>query len=374
MMKFLVLLTLGFVQGNDFCAELCRLDGRAICTEGSKAEKDGKCTGYRFKTDPPNGEICYRGKPNKEACPRTGKRITNADAERIVRLRQGGAAATTVQPAPTTIPVVPKTKKGLSPVPPKAKKTETSVIITSPSGERYTLQSKLGDGSQGAVFLGVRQSDNRSFAVKRLFQANDPAAVREVETLRLLRGQHGFPQLIDEFVFEGLNYIVMQRLGRSLTAIRMGRHGSSIVLPPAVGGAIGLQMIDRMQTLHDLGLGHYDLYHYNTNMGLDENRFQLFLIDFGRAMPLSRSDNGRADVRSLAHSILRILNPRTVHKRSISNKASLPEVCEGLPRAVVELFRYAYETLRSQERPDYEFLRRLMRELAPEYDGTVPLE
>jgi hypothetical protein len=88
-MKFLVLLTLGFVQGNDCRAELCRLDGRAICTEGSKAKKGGECTGYRFRTDPPNGEICYRGEPNKETCRRTSKRITNADAERIVRVRLG---------------------------------------------------------------------------------------------------------------------------------------------------------------------------------------------------------------------------------------------------------------------------------------------
>ena len=320
-------------------------------------DKDGKCSGYRFKTDPPNGEICYRGKPNKETCPRIGQRITNTDAERIVRLLQGGEA-------PPRIPVRTKRKKTRKHSRPTERRYPD--ILHSPSGETYMITSELDSGTQGEVVLGVRRSDNRSLAIKRFMWSLDPSAAREVEYLRVLRGLPGFPQLIDEFHFEGLNYIVMEQLGRSLRTIL----GESNGLSPSIAGAIGLQLIDRMQTLHDLGISHNDLYPFNMNMGMNGDQFQLFLIDYGRAEPLK--DNGQGDAQALVHSVLQIMNPRTIHERSIKKHASLAEVCQGLPPAMEQLFRTVYKNTK-KGRPDYDAMRSVMRQLAPQYDGTVRL-
>jgi serine/threonine protein kinase len=94
--------------------------------------------------------------------------------------------------------------------------------------------------------------------------ATDPPAAREVGYLLTLKGLYGFPQLIDGFEYEGENYIVMHRLLRSLRTILKDSNR----LPLSKAGAIRLQLIDRMQTLHGLGIVHKDLYPFNMNLGM----------------------------------------------------------------------------------------------------------
>jgi serine/threonine protein kinase len=242
-------------------------------------------------------------------------------------------------------------------------------VLTS-AKDKYHIASLLGRGSQGEVYLARRESDNQAVAIKKV-RAGDPAVKDELAALRAVKGLTGFPEMFDEFYAGGGDHIVMTRLGRTIESIRK-RGGVYHSLPESLVGSIGIQMVDRMEALHKVGFAHRDLYHYNAAMGLDGDRFKIVLIDFGVSRPIVGGRGRKADVKSLAHSMLTMLI-QTPFKKHIG-KTPLEEICKGVHPNVLKLFRYAYETLGDLETPDYEMLRTLLRVLAPGYNGLIQLE
>jgi hypothetical protein len=346
------------VFSTDWCRELCRIDGE-LCLDGSWNEGK-KCHAYVFKGDVTGYDYCYHVKRTRVTCP-SGKPVTVVDAERLVKwkLDQENTVSTSDAPASSSLASARPLCDG------------AMGSLFGQDGSRYQLLSKHGKGSQGDVLLCRREADGQQFAVKR-FPNGRADAQRELEVLKAVHGLPGFPQLIDEVVVDGVTHVVMQLLGRSIESIRKVR-GEYPPMDPELVGKIGLQMVDRMKTLHSRGYVHMDLYHYNTAMGLGTDKGHLFLMDFGQARPLF-SKSLKTDVKSFALSILQLLDPSTPHKKHLSSRARIEDVCKNLPRVMERLLRYSHETLGRDEVPDYELVKSMMMELSPDYSGVIPLE
>lgn len=245
--------------------------------------------------------------------------------------------------------------------------------FVSASGTLFTCRALLGMGASGSVYLV--SSSGGDFALKRTSYRD--SALAEVEALSAVRGQRGFQTLVDWWESGKEVFIVSNLLGPSIESIRSW-GGRPRDLSLATVGSIGLQLVDRIEFLHSRGFVHLDL--YPNNFGVDagsSGKAQLMLFDFGEAKRYidSAADKTRQfDVRALSHSLLQLLRPGTPfgdYKHYQDSRLTLDQLCAGLPRAVLRLFRYSHEQLGLNENPDYEFMRTLLRELAPEYSGVL---
>jgi serine/threonine protein kinase len=206
---------------------------------------------------------------------------------------------------------------------------------------------------------------------------------REIEAHKAVLGLDGFPQIVDSFEDAGYSYMVLSRLGPSIETIR-SFGGTVVRLSEETIGSIGLQMVDRLETLHGRGFVHLDMYPNNIAVGDGESgKYQLYLFDFGEArqyiisatgeLELSLQKTRKFDIQSLSHSILQLMKPGTPYGdlNHLDAGISLETLCEGLPNAVLRLFKYSHETLGLHESPNYSFLRSLLRELVPSYNGAL---
>ncbi|GLZ14735.1 hypothetical protein Acsp04_49700 [Actinomadura sp. NBRC 104425] len=147
----------------------------------------------------------------------------------------------------------------------------------------YTLTGRLGEGGQGAVYLG-RDADGRQVAVKLLHArlSRDPAArsrfVRELEVAKRVAG-FCTARVLDADVDGDRPYIVSEFVsGPSLAALVRdeGPMDDSALLRLAIGTATALAAI------HRAGVVHRDFKPQNVLMGAGGPR----VIDFGIARAL----------------------------------------------------------------------------------------
>lgn len=169
----------------------------------------------------------------------------------------------------------------------------TSKLIGKVIGERYLVESVLGQGGMGTVFRGRQQPINRPVAIKVMHPvfAADEDAVKRFEREAKLTSRLNHPHTIQLFDFgltdDGLMYLVMELLqGRELEAeIKAVRH-----LPVRRALALTLQAAKALKTAHALDIVHRDL--KPGNMFLvrqDAGGDHLKIMDFGIAKTVDDS-------------------------------------------------------------------------------------
>ncbi|MFB4272906.1 serine/threonine-protein kinase [Nonomuraea sp. GTA35] len=151
----------------------------------------------------------------------------------------------------------------------------------------YRLERLLGEGGQGAVYLGVDPSGGR-VAIKLLHArlahdvANRRRFLREVEAARRV-GPFGTAQILDVDVQGNQPYIVSEYIpGESLQQL-IAREG-----PRSAGGTRRLMLATAaaLKAIHEAGIVHRDFKPSNVLLGPDGPR----VIDFG----ISRALEGTA--------------------------------------------------------------------------------
>jgi len=160
-------------------------------------------------------------------------------------------------------------------------------------------EDKIGSGSFGEVLYGIHKNSSLEVAVKILnSDISQDNIKREITFTKLLNGTQGFPTLYYAGVYDKKNIIVESLLGPSLDKLFKfcGR-----VFPLKTVCLIGIEMVKRLETMHDKGIIHRDLkpnnltwgnynssykniFSYNNNTlnaydKLDINT--IYLIDFG---------------------------------------------------------------------------------------------
>jgi casein kinase 1 alpha len=143
---------------------------------------------------------------------------------------------------------------------------------------KYTLIEKIKKGSFGIVFKAKNNRTNELVAIKFEHKTEDIKTLKHEAKIYQYLGQlNGFPQLKMFGTNNNSNYLVMDLLGNSLINIIV--YYKTLSLKTTL--ILGIQIIQRIQTLHEKYLLHRDIKPDNFVFGLGKNCNKLYLIDFG---------------------------------------------------------------------------------------------
>jgi serine/threonine protein kinase len=145
---------------------------------------------------------------------------------------------------------------------------------------KYKVIEKISEGCFGVVYKGINIRTNEYVAIKTE-QKNDilKSLKQEAKIYQYLGNLDGFPQLKTYSSTDSFNYLIISLLGKSLSQIIQYYK----VLSKNNVLIIGLQMLKRVQSLHERYLIHRDIKPSNFIFGIDEQENKLFMVDFGFA-------------------------------------------------------------------------------------------
>lgn len=154
----------------------------------------------------------------------------------------------------------------------------------------YRIHSKIGKGGHAAVFEVVDR-DYRIFALKvqEVSTIGPPKLQKEFDIYNTLcmnakskNRLPGIPWVYDYKQYEGIEYMVMERLGDSLDKIAERYPGKKLSKVDIL--FVGIQAIRRLRDLHENGILHRDVKPENLVMGNRRSNQQIVhIIDFGLA-------------------------------------------------------------------------------------------
>lgn len=152
-------------------------------------------------------------------------------------------------------------------------------------GDCIFVGDKIGKGTYGDVFAGtlIRNGHEKAIAIKlESLNKKEKYLDVEIEIYKQLRRKTGFAKKFGDGRFAGFNFLAIELLGPSLQKLFNDCHKKFDIDTIC---KIGVQIVDRLENLHDLGIIHCDLKPDNMAVGLNDSS-KLFLIDFGLAMTL----------------------------------------------------------------------------------------
>jgi casein kinase 1 len=268
----------------------------------------------------------------------------------------------------------------------------------------YLMQKKLGSGSFGEIYLGQHIQTGNQVAIK-IEKANTthPQLSHEYKVYKILKSDVGFPA-IRYFGTEGdYNMLVMDRLGPSLEEL-FNTCNRQFSLKTIL--MLAEQMIHRLEHVHLKLLIHRDVKPDNFLMGYGQFSRYVFMIDFGLAKRYRSPRSGRHipyredksltgtaryasinahlgieqsrrdDLESLGFVLMYFLrgslpwqglkakNKKEKYDKITEKKisTSIENLCKGFPEEFATYMNYC-RALRFDDKPDYNYLRRLFRNL-----------
>eukprot|EP00440_Ansanella_granifera_P045874 gb/GFBE01049691.1/.p1 GENE.gb/GFBE01049691.1/~~gb/GFBE01049691.1/.p1 ORF type:complete len:346 (+),score=33.33 gb/GFBE01049691.1/:1-1038(+) len=269
---------------------------------------------------------------------------------------------------------------------------------------RVKLDLWIGRGSFGEVYSGKMLKTGKDVAVK-LESIHAPSnklkLLSEARNYELLEGSPGVPHLYWYGTEGDLNIMVIDLLGPSLERVF---QTSGRVFDLKTTLALGIQMIDCIEGVHNCGLIHRDVKPANILMGGASDPYLLHLVDFGLAKRyiekrseqhirlrtkkaftgtatfasarthLGLEQSRRDDLEAVGFILVYFLRGRlpwqdlqtdtgsTREEKITEMKSRLSphDLCEGLPEELTVFLEYC-KALGFQDKPDYNLLRCLLR-------------
>jgi len=143
---------------------------------------------------------------------------------------------------------------------------------------KYKLLEKLSQGSFGKVFKAENIRTGEIVAIKTEVKSKEQKSLKmEARIYQYLANIDGFPQLKWFGATNNVNYLVTNLLECSITTLvkEYGRLSVKTVL------LLGIQMIERLETLHNNYLIHRDIKPDNFMINILDKTNKIYLIDFG---------------------------------------------------------------------------------------------
>ena len=200
--------------------------------------------------------------------------------------------------------------------------------------------------------------------------------------------------------------MVMKVLGNSLESL-FKQHGKTFPLKTIV--MVGIQVLERIEYVHNQGFIHRDIKPDNFLIGKDKESSTIFIIDFGLAkkyqingMHIPYKDNKnltgtaryasinthigieqgrRDDIEGMIYMLIYFClgqlpwqnldakDKKEKYEKILEKKLTIaPEdLCEGLPHQFVSALKYIRK-IYFDSKPDYEYLRKLFEEILADND------
>lgn len=274
---------------------------------------------------------------------------------------------------------------------------------------KWKIESSIGSGSYGTVYGASDISSNISVAVKVEHKSPISLIKNEYDTYQRLQSDSkqapivGIPRIHHFGTTLFHTYLVMEKLGTSFEELICGGKFKHFSAPTVL--SIGLQILDRLESIHCKGVLHLDVKPANLLIGgTDSTSGTVFLVDFGTARvhvdPLTNVREGceqrvpfsgsigyasqhrhkhslpcyRDDLESLLYTLYFLRNgklpwetvrtTRLVEMVSIVGDAkknlSADELSTRFPSPMVQAVSYI-RALRVNEKPRYNYIGQLFR-------------
>ncbi len=180
---------------------------------------------------------------------------------------------------------------------------------------KYKIIEKIGGGSFGNIFKAENIRTKEKVAVKiSPIKSLQNLLKNEARVYQLIGNRKDFPQL-KWFGADDVNhYLVIDLLGDSLSQMKEKNN----ILSLHFVATIAMQIIERLEVFHNLGLIHRDIKPDNFVFGVNNNCNLLYLIDYGFSKGCKRKNNDDRTLKNIIGTINYIsLN---VHKKYESGK------------------------------------------------------
>ena len=146
--------------------------------------------------------------------------------------------------------------------------------------DKYKVIRKIGQGSFGRIYICQDIISNEFYAMK-VEQNSFLNNILETESkyLNYLKG-YGIPELIFFGRSEKYFILIETLLGKSLENLYSESHGNFNTKDICM---IGIQILDRLEFIHNKNFIHRDIKPDNFVIGTDDDKNTIYMIDFGLA-------------------------------------------------------------------------------------------
>jgi serine/threonine protein kinase len=170
---------------------------------------------------------------------------------------------------------------------------------------KYKIIEKLGAGCFGEIYKGENIRTHEYVAIKvEAIENNLKLLKNESVVYQHLVGTMGVPN-VKWFGKDDVNYyMVLNLLGDSLQTLLINKKSFSLKLVLQ----IGLQIIFILKSIHEKGLAHRDIKPDNFLIGNDNNKKQIYIIDFGFCRSVTNMKKTTGLIGSLTYASLNAHN------------------------------------------------------------------
>ena len=277
--------------------------------------------------------------------------------------------------------------------------------------EKYKVLRKIGQGSFGRIYTCQDIISNELYAMK-VEQNSSFNNVLETESkyLNYLKG-FGIPELIFFGRSEKYFILIETLLGKSLENLYSESHGNFNIKDICM---LGIQILDRLEYIHNKNIIHRDIKPDNFVIGNNEEKNNIYMIDFGLCKryrnPLTQEhipfkltkrltgtaryasvnalkggeQSRKDDLESLNYMLLYFLKgslpwqgvlgltkgekyKKIYHMKKNINVETL---YENLPNEFKEIYLYI-KKLEFEQDPDYEYCRKLLNDIIENNCGEI---
>jgi len=271
-------------------------------------------------------------------------------------------------------------------------------------GGKFRLGRKIGSGSFGDIYIGTNVQTGEEVAIKlESIKSKHPQLLYESKLYKILAGGVGVPNVHWYGVEGDYNVMVIDLLGPSLEDL-FSFCNRKFSLKTVL--MLADQMVNRIEYVHAKNFIHRDIKPDNFLIGLGKKANQVHIIDFGLAkkyrdpktqqhIPYREGKNltgtaryasinthlgieqsRRDDLEAVGYVLmyfnrgslpwqgLKANDKKDKYDKIMEKKMSTPVevLCKHFPSEFVTYLNYC-RSLRFEDRPDYAYLRRLLKDL-----------
>jgi len=278
-----------------------------------------------------------------------------------------------------------------------------------PIGTTYKLDSrkKLGSGAFGDLYLGKNIRLNEDVAIKlEHIHSKHPQLFYESKLYTYIQGGIGIPKLYWYGTQGNYNILIIDLLGPSLEDL-FNYCKRKFTLTTSL--MILEQMIERIEYIHSKKFIHRDIKPDNFLIGKKNKKNIIYIIDFGLAKRYIDKNNvhikyrdgkdltgtaryasinthkgieqsRRDDIEALGYIFVYFMKGclpwqglkaknikekyEKIKKKKIGTK--LEDLCKDLPNEIITFIKYSRD-LKFDEKPNYDYLRGLIKKICEEY-------